>query len=132
MTRLNCCKGVIGNGHVIESSGAEERAFSSIGFSDYANLHKDHEALAGSDSGYSYPGALCAIANVERDQQRRNLFNGSRIVQTPSVDSPGSRKSLDQSENYALRVLVIAANQYVTVDTLRRVAQHLCTDIVES
>lgn len=65
MAGLNCRERIIGYGDVVESSSAEKRAFSSIGFSDYADLHGDHEGLSRSDSSNPDSGALGAVANVE-------------------------------------------------------------------
>ncbi len=65
MAGLYGCERIVGYGNVVECSCAEECALSSIGLSDYPDLHKDHETLGGSDSSYPDPGALCAVTNVQ-------------------------------------------------------------------
>ena len=68
VTRFDGREGIIGYGNVIEGSRAVECALSSIGFSDYPDLHMDHGALGRWDTGYSDPRALCGVANVERNE----------------------------------------------------------------
>ena len=60
-------EGIVGYGNVVEGSRAVECALPSIRFSDYPDLHVDHDAL-GWDACYSDPRALCGVANVEGNE----------------------------------------------------------------